>query len=517
MHRKSAFMILISLFIIAACQSQSDEIPTSTFPPTQPPLENTATPPQSLDPLQIDWDDMWIYASGLTEEAQSALIDLLNPTQYHLDWLVAPDLGSISASARILYTNNETLPLEVLYLRLYPNLFGGRMEFHSFSINGNEIQGSLEAASSLYRIDLPQALDPGSKVELSIEYALSLPREMSGNYGLFGSFDGFLLLQEAYPIIPVFNEEGWDTDLPPEHGDVIHMDTSFYIVRVTLPSYLDVIASGFELDRATQGEWQSITFAAGPARDFYLAATEHLEPVIASVGDLTIRSYTLPEMRKSAEATLSTVEEAVRIFGQLLGNYPYIEFDLISTPMQALGMEYPGVVAQNIRMYDPEATVSNLPAPILLESVTVHEVAHQWFYNWVGNDQVQAPWMDEALVQYITAIYYRDRYGTEAYKSLRQSWYDRWDQIDQQPTPIGLPAAAYDPEAYTPLVYGRGPLFVEAVANRMGESVFWTFMRTYVENNAWSIAQPREFTELAEEICDCELDDIWDGWGVFPE
>ncbi len=517
MYRKTFFMLLLCISITTACQQQPEETVTPLFPPTHAPLDNTATPALSLDPREISWGDMAIYENGLTQEAQSVLDHSLNAPQYHLDWVVAPDLGSISANAKILYTNSETVPLEVLYLWLYPNLFGGKMDIHSLSVEGNDLQGSLEAGNSLYRIDLPKALVPGSKLELSLDYTLTLPREMSGNYGLFGSFEGFLLLQESYPIIPVFNEAGWDTDLPPAHGDVIHIDSSFYIVRITLPAYLDVIASGFELDRVTHGEWQSITYAAGPARDFYLAATEHLDPSFASVGDLTIRSYALPEMQESAEATIKIVEQAMKIFGQHLGNYPYTEFDLVSTPMQALGMEYPGVVTQNIRMYDPKAIVSDLPAPVLLESVTVHEVAHQWFYNWVGNNQVEYPWLDEALVQYLTAVYYRDRYGPEAYQSLRQSWYDRWDRIDQQPTPIGLPAADYDPEAYSPIVYGRGPLFVEALAQRMGEQLFWTFMQAYVDQHSWSIAQPLDFTRLAEKFCECELDDLWDDWGVFPK
>ena len=28
--------------------------------------------------------------------------------------------------------------------------------------------------------------------------------------------------------------------------------------------------------------------------------------------------------------------------------------------------------------------------------VVAHEVGHQWFYNLVGNDQVDQPWLDEA-------------------------------------------------------------------------------------------------------------------------
>ena len=48
---------------------------------------------------------------------------------------------------------------------------------------------------------------------------------------------------------------------------------------------------------------------------------------------------------------------------------------------------------------------------VWLEYVTVHETAHQWWYGVVGNDQIDEPWLDEALTEYSTILYYGHRYG----------------------------------------------------------------------------------------------------------
>jgi aminopeptidase N len=34
----------------------------------------------------------------------------------------------------------------------------------------------------------------------------------------------------------------------------------------------------------------------------------------------------------------------------------------------------------------------------------VHEVAHQWFYSLVGNDQGRDPWLDEGLASYVEFV-----------------------------------------------------------------------------------------------------------------
>jgi aminopeptidase N len=348
-----------------------------------------------------------------------------------------------------------------------------------------------------------------------MDFTIKLPLEMSGNYGLFGSFDGLLVLQETYPIVPVFDEDGWDIDLPARHGDLTHLDISYYIVRVKVPDDLKVIGSGIVLDHRTQDGWQTLTFAAGPMRDFYLAAGD-FQVQSTSFGETRIHSYILPGAEEFNETALHISKTAIAILNERLNKYPYTEFDMISTPMLALGMEYPGVIALNKNMYDPEAQISDLPGTYFLESTIAHEVAHQWYYNQVGTDQLDEPWLDEAIVQYLTGIYFLDAYGEDVFQEYRQSWIDRWQRVEQQPTPIGLPAADYDPRAYGAIVYGRGPLFVEALAEAMGEEAFWKFLRSFTESYKWSIAQPDPFMSMAEDTCACDLSEIWESWGVDP-
>jgi aminopeptidase N len=163
-------------------------------------------------------------------------------------------------------------------------------------------------------------------------------------------------------------------------------------------------------------------------------------------------------------------------------------------------------------LYDPHGEISGTPTSIYLESAVAHEVAHQWFYNVVGNDQVDEPWVDEALVQYLTGLYYRDVYGEEGYEGFKESWNSRWGRVDFEDIPIGFPVEGYDGIAYGAIVYGRGPLFMDALAEKMGQETFNVFLRDYYETNKWGIGTASEFEELAERHCDCDLSDIFEEW-----
>ena len=64
-------------------------------------------------------------------------------------------------------------------------------------------------------------------------------------------------------------------------------------------------------------------------------------------------------------------------------------------------------------------------------------------------------------------------------------------------------------------MYGRGPLFIEALAEFMGQDAFSEFLKAYVGELRWKISSPTDFLRLAESICGCDLEPLMAAW-VFP-
>ncbi len=383
---------------------------------------------------------------------------------YHINLEISDDFLRLEGWEEVHFTNQEAEALDEIYFQLFPNASGGKVAVSVVTVDGQEAGAAYEFLDTALRVVLPAPLQPGDSADIRLEFEVDVPQEVADNHGLFGFFDEVLVLDEFYPVIPVYDDEGWNVQAPPPNADTSYFDISFYLVRVTAPASLTIAASGVEVSRETTGNQQILTFAAGPVRDFYLAASEHYIVVSESVGDTLLNSYAFKGREQGAQLALEFAKSALLSFSERFGPYPYTEFDVLSTPMQALGIEYPGIVGITLPAYAPEGEVLGLPFPVMLESVVAHEVAHQWFYNVVGNDQIDEPWLDEAMAQYSTWLYYVDAYGEANVQAYRDSWDERWDRVERAEIPIGLPADEYEGKEYGAIIYGRGPIFVEMVS-----------------------------------------------------
>jgi aminopeptidase N len=335
------------------------------------------------------------------------------------------------------------------------------------------------------------------------------------NYGVLAFYENVLALGHAYPMIAVYDDEGWNAEIPSQNGDLTYGDAAFFIVKINAPKGLTLVTSGSEISRDEGEQDQTLVVASGPARDFYLAASSEYKEVSKKFGEVTIRSYAMEGFEEGAQFALEVASKSIDVFGKHYAPYPYTEFDIVATPTLALGIEYPGTIAIADRIYDVEGDYRGSPARIYMESTVAHEAGHQWFYNLVGDDQLDDPWLDEAFAQFATLQYYTDQYGEQGAEGFRQSLEGRWDGVGRESIPIGLPVDEYSGREYGAIVYGRGPLFLVALKQQMGAEVFDQFMKDYTTQLSWGIATPEFMQSLAEKHCACDLDALFTEW-VYP-
>ena len=488
--------------------------PTPTPSPSaeepEPTAETAGVEPSAL--FDIPWQDYSPFEVGLIESQKSAANDLPGATVYHIDMQIENDITTITGKQEILYTNQEDVPLNEILFRLFPNLASGSSEISNLQANGQPVEPQLELRNSVARVPLAEPLQPDEQVVISMDFVVTVPDKEGGNYGTFAYLDDVLALAHFYPMVAVYDSEGWNVEIAPPIGDVVYADSSYYLVNVTAPVDQTLATSGVEIDRQDMGDQQTATYAAGPVRDFYIAASDRFEQLSRTVGETTINSYAPAELDSGSEAALDFAENSLISFNERFGPYPFTEFDMVSTTTFALGVEYPGIVAILIDLYEPDNSVAGMPANRLMEAVVAHEVAHQWFYSTIGNNQVDEPWVDEAMAQYATLLYYQDVYGDGGANGFRGSLERRWQRVDNAEIPIGMPVENYNTTEYGAIVYGRGPLFVEELAKEMGEGVFAEFLQDYYKNYRWGVATGDDFKQLAEQHCKCDLTPLFETW-----
>jgi len=138
----------------------------------------------------------------------------------------------------------------------------------------------------------------------------------------------------------------------------------------------------------------------------------------------------------------------------------------------------------------------------------------------VGSDQVDEPWLDEALTNYSALIYFEDMHGKETAKTILERYFEEPYQraIEEgRDAVVAQPVAAFSPEDYGLIVYAKGALFFHALRQEVSDEVYFEIMRRYLEEHKYKIATPESFLAVAEAVAGRSLRGIYRHWILSAE
>jgi aminopeptidase N len=324
---------------------------------------------------------------------------------------------------------------------------------------------------------------------------------------LFGYNQGIWSVPDAYALLAVHDGTVWYQDVAPAHGDAVFAEAALYDVTLTLPSSLVLVCTGSIMEKLAEGDGlQVYRISGGPLREFaWLASTDYLVSETAAYGT-TLRSFYLPGDESAGEATLSIAAAAMRAYQDAFGPYPFAEMMIVEAPLLYYGMEFPGLNLIGLNLYRDQREE--------LENRVVHEIAHQWWYAQVGNDQVNTPWLDEGLAEYSMAIYYRTVFGEARANTLvNQRWLVPYQVAveNDYDAVVNQPSSAFAWE-YEVIVYAKAALFFDAMQREVGDAVFREVLRTYVERYRWRWARPDDLLRVAKDVSGKDLDSLYNRW-----
>jgi hypothetical protein len=529
-------IVALVFVLLAACAAPAPVAPTASPPPsrlalptmppagatvlssdfgkTRPTIDPTVaarlptplpTDPPAPTPVAAGFD----YA--LRSQFSQELNKIENKTYYSIQWDVSDDLTEIHARQRIGFANRTDKALDGIYLRLFANATPGEggIEINQVTIGGRPANIELSQNDTVAHLTWGNSLAPGRVLVATIDYTVKIPKDGKGRYSDFTQTDWLTTLPTIYPIIPAFDDKGWHLEMPPEYGDVVYADSSTFDVTINTPADYEVIASGEMVQEIRQGNRISRRFIAAPMRDFNANLTNVLENTSAQLDDVTVTSWYKPNDAEAGKRALEWAVNAMRVYEKRFGPYPFRSLDIVESPTTAGGIEYPGVITVASNLYQDPGQLS------FFEFATAHEVAHQWFYSVVGSDQVNHPWLDEALAQYATTMYFEDHYDMATAQQIRndyfQTQYDRGKQKFGN-LPAGLPVEAYSEDAYGAFVYGKGPLFFQAVRTRLGDAAFFKALQNYYRQFKYTNAQPQDLVNAFNQAGGQDITPLYQEW-----
>ncbi|MEU5630774.1 M1 family metallopeptidase [Streptomyces rishiriensis] len=399
------------------------------------------------------------------------------------------DGGHWAGRQRVSFRNASPAPLREVYLRLWGNgedpcgtpgappspvtvshVVGGR-------------PGPLTVGCTALRILLPKPLARGERTSVAFDVSLTVP----GRNARFGREGATRFLGNALPVLAVHDAKGWHLDPYVALGESFYALASDFRVRLDHPSALKVPATGST--RSLPGApGRTVTLSvADRVRDFAWAAGPFRTATRTTPGGVRVRSYWAPGAPAAGvELTRTDADAAIDRFGREFGRYPYGELDVVMTPQFGGGMEYPGLVLLGITEEG---------------GAVVHEVAHQWWYGIVGDDEYSSPWLDESFAQYANARF--------------QGWdmRDCWSDVSWPDDSAALTASmAYwsRHRGQYHLVYTAGPCALADLEHTLGAATMARLLKEYAREHWYGVSTTEDFVRAAQSLTDVDLGPFWE-------
>jgi hypothetical protein len=476
-----------------------DEPPATSAPvqPTVPLLPQTmpaGTAGPSPDPNAGPSD----VAPALVPELQGALAQHPGATLYRIGARLDPDRRTIAGEQIVRLTNTEDAPLNEIYFRLYvnaPHYNEGGIAVDDVRVDGQPAATHLEIDDTALKVALPQPLARGQSVEIGMRFTTSIPTS-GGGYGIFNLADGVFALYNWHPELAVYEDGGWRLNPVTSQGDPTNTDAANYAVAFTVPQGYEVVTSGIESAQPAADGQVTYQIASALTRNFVVVASDRFAHATQQAGGVSVNSYYLPGDEWGGKAALAAAVRSIELFSQRFGPYPYPELDVAEVALGggAAGMESTGLIMIGSDYYDPAQAmpfagsgglINGIEKLSVLDFVTAHETAHQWWYGVVGSDAYQQPWLDESLTNWSAAFYVdqaagtdtgllaRDLFITMPYRAVLERGDERLDQ----------PVDRFNEEEYGAIVYGKGALMYDVLRSRIGDTKFFEFLRRYYQEH----------------------------------
>jgi hypothetical protein len=374
--------------------------------------------------------------------------------RYSLQLRIDPSAHLVTGTLRVVF--RPDLATDRLVFRLWANGPVLQHEGARIAVDDVTVGGAPRASTEPDPTTLvvPGRFAAGTPVTAGLRFRLTLPQRAKDRISQDGDS---IRLGSFFPILPWVAGRGWATD-PPTHvpAETSTSPVADFDVHITVPHGLGVLASGSPVGT---GHWR-----ADDVRDFAVATgdfrTAHVDAHAPRPVDITVG--VAPGVAGKPGQIAAYARHALEHLASLYGHYPWDTLSIAFGPdLQAEGIEYPTMIFEG---------------PGAVHLIEPHEIAHQWFYSLVGNDQATDPWLDEGLASYA---------GSETSGDLGRF------------TSVPMPAAArghlsapmtyWDahPDAYFAGVYAQGVLAVSSLGAR---GRIACALRRYVARNAYRIA-----------------------------
>ena len=290
-------------------------------------------------------------------------------------------------------------------------------------------------------------------------------------------------------------------------------DKAYFTFRVTAPARLTAVANGALVAKVRVDSNTTWLYS-----DNHPMATELAQ---VSIGDsavinrsgprgLPVRDVVPAADQDRLEPWLKKTPEQLTWMEGKVGPYPFGTYGILVAAADT-GFE---LETQTLSLFERSLFTRPEYPEWYVDSIMVHELAHQWFGDSVTPRAWSDLWLNEGHASWYEALYAQEH----ADKSLEERMKEAYRQSDGWRA-AGGPPAAPAPAApgqqlglFRPVVYDGSSLVLYALRQEIGESAFQRLEREWVGRHQDATATTADFTELASDVAGRDLSAFFKGW-----
>ena len=258
-----------------------------------------------------------------------------------------------------------------------------------------------------------------------------------------------------------------------------------------------------------------------PAYLITVAAGE-FDEVRAKAGDVPVQYYGAPGSAPALRRAFGRTPEMVTFFADKIGTpYPWAKYATVAVHDFIFGgMENTSATTMTDTLLHDERAHDDVLEQC--DSITAHELAHQWFGDLLTCREWSHGWLNESFATYFDALFVEHHRGWDAfrYDILQNGELYMQEDSGAYRRPIVENVYREPIDVFDRHLYERGSVVLDMLRYNLGDDLWWAAIQHYVRKHAEQDVLTHDLQRAIEEATGRNMDGFFAQWvwkGGHPE
>jgi aminopeptidase N len=492
--RAAAKLFLAFAFLcVFAAAGFGQPTPTPTPQPTPRPASRPLPPPQYIPPHDYD--------------QRNIKLDL------RFDWEQEQAIGTATITLAPVVKDLRRVDLDAAYM----TVAGASLKAATGRDAGPGVPLKFEYDATREKLSvlLDRAYQPAEEITLIISYHTNRP---TGDRGSFGSAG--LNFIKPRPDDPTRPRQIWtqgEAETNHQWFPCFDHPNDFASTEIvaTVEKPLSVVSNGklISVKENTDGT-RTFDWKIDDPHATYLTSliVGEFAPVTGDYAGIPVITNVYPNEIEEGKVTAARLPEMVKFFSEKTGvKYPYAKYAQTTVRDFGGGMENISATTQTDNMIHDARTELDSTS----DGLQSHELAHQWFGDYLTCRTWADIWLNESFATYFQAMWDEHHLGKDDFlyvdvKANQEAYFQAWARGQRRPIVTrnyANPDAVFDTYAYP-----RGGAVLHMLRTYLGEDNWWRSINHYLTKYAHQPVETAQLRIAIEETTGQPMDWFFDEW-----